>query len=67
MINNGHYLYRMTILNAISLLAPVMGAEVTCQTMLPVVIEAGKDRYVNIIFLLCLSLLLWVIFWGLPI
>ena len=47
MINNGHYLYRMTILNAISLLAPVMGAEVTCQTMLPVVIEAAKDRYAN--------------------
>lgn len=47
MINNGHYLYRMTILNAISLLAPVMGAEVTCQTMLPVVIDAAKDRYTN--------------------
>mgnify|MGYP006966606052 CR=1 FL=1 len=38
----------MTILNAISLLAPVMGAEVTCQTMLPVVIEAAKDRYAKI-------------------
>jgi serine/threonine-protein phosphatase 2A regulatory subunit A len=28
-----------------SLLAPVLGAEVTCQTMLPVVIKAAKDRY----------------------
>ncbi|MCO5601051.1 hypothetical protein L7F22_055168 [Adiantum nelumboides] len=50
MINNSHYLYRMTILNAISLLAPVMGAEVTCQTMLPVVVNAAKDRVPNIKF-----------------
>jgi serine/threonine-protein phosphatase 2A regulatory subunit A len=50
-INNPHYLYRMTVLVAISLLAPVVGAESTCQTMLPVVINAAKDRCV------CLSLL----------
>lgn len=43
-INNPHYLYRMTVLVAISLLAPVVGAEATCQTMLPVVINAAKDR-----------------------
>nr|CAB3479603.1 unnamed protein product [Digitaria exilis] len=30
-INNPHYLYRMTTLQAISLLAPVMGADITCQ------------------------------------
>jgi serine/threonine-protein phosphatase 2A regulatory subunit A len=44
MISNQHYLYRMTVLYAISLLAPVVGSEVTCQTMLPVVINAAKDR-----------------------
>jgi serine/threonine-protein phosphatase 2A regulatory subunit A len=43
-INNPHYLYRMTILQAISLLAPVMGAEITCQNLLPVVINSSKDR-----------------------
>jgi serine/threonine-protein phosphatase 2A regulatory subunit A len=43
-INNPHYLYRMTILQAISLLAPVMGAEITCQQLLPVVINSSKDR-----------------------
>lgn len=44
-INNPHYLYRMTVLVAISLLAPVVGSEATCQTMLPVVINAAKDRF----------------------
>lgn len=44
MINNPHYLYRMTILHAISLLAPVMGSDITCQKLLPVVINASKDR-----------------------
>ncbi|KAL9998805.1 putative armadillo-like helical protein [Helianthus debilis subsp. tardiflorus] len=37
MVNNPHYLYRMTILSAISLLAPVMGSEITCSKLLPVV------------------------------
>lgn len=46
-INNPHYLYRMTILQAISLLAPVMGAEITCQNLLPVVINSSKDRWVT--------------------
>eukprot|EP00850_Spirogloea_muscicola_P022421 SM000293S10922 [mRNA] locus=s293:9990:14172:- [translate_table: standard] len=50
MMNNPHYLYRMTILFAISMLAPVVGAEVTCNTMLPVVINASKDRVPNIKF-----------------
>lgn len=49
MINNPHYLYRMTILRAISLLAPVMGAEITCSKLLPVVISASKDKYIKLI------------------
>ncbi|CAA6674775.1 unnamed protein product [Spirodela intermedia] len=49
-INNPHYLYRMTILHAISLLAPVMGSEITCQKLLPVIITASKDRVPNIKF-----------------
>lgn len=44
MINNSHYLYRMTILHAISLLAPVMGSDITCSKLLPEVINASKDR-----------------------
>ncbi|KAG5394927.1 hypothetical protein IGI04_024890 [Brassica rapa subsp. trilocularis] len=44
MINNPHYLYRMTILRAVSLLAPVMGSEITCSKLLPVVMTAAKDR-----------------------
>jgi len=35
----------MTILRAISLLAPVMGSEVTCSKLLPAVVAASKDRY----------------------
>ncbi|CAL9214827.1 unnamed protein product [Arabidopsis halleri] len=46
MINNPHYLYRMTILRAVSLLAPVMGSEITCSKLLPAVITASKDRQV---------------------
>lgn len=45
MIDNSHYLYRMTVLRAISLLAPVMGPEITCSTLLPVVMSASNDRY----------------------
>ena len=45
MSTNPHYLYRMTILRAVSLLAPVMGSEITCSKLLPVVINASKDRY----------------------
>jgi hypothetical protein len=48
-INNPHYLYRMTVLVAISLLAPVVGSEATCQTMLPVVINAAKDRFTHFV------------------
>ena len=45
MIDNPHYLYRMTVLRAISLLAPAMGPEITCSKLLPVVISASNDRY----------------------
>ncbi|CAN4100321.1 unnamed protein product [Withania somnifera] len=40
----------MTILHAISLLAPVMGSEITCSKLLPVIIAASKDRVPNIKF-----------------
>lgn len=50
MISNPHYLYRMTILHAISLLAPVMGSEITRSELLPIVITASKDRVPNIKF-----------------
>jgi hypothetical protein len=53
MTNNPHYLHRMTILRAISLLASVVGSEITNSKLLPVVINASKDRY--LVFLeLCL-------------
>jgi len=48
MATNPHYLYRMTIINAISLLAPVMGAEITCAKLLPIVVNAAKDRYTSL-------------------
>lgn len=48
MIDNPHYLDRMTILHAISLLAPVMGSEITCSKLLPVVVTSSKDRHFNL-------------------
>ncbi|KAF3515131.1 hypothetical protein F2Q69_00007997 [Brassica cretica] len=50
MVNNPHYLHRMMALRAISLMAPVMGSEITCSKFLPVVVEAAKDRVPNIKF-----------------
>ena len=47
LINNPHYLYRMTILHAVSLLAPVMGSEITCSQILPIVINSSKDRWIS--------------------
>ena len=44
MVNDPHYLYRMTILHAISLLAPVLGSEITSTNLLPLVVNAAKDR-----------------------
>ncbi|KAG2318804.1 hypothetical protein Bca52824_012017 [Brassica carinata] len=49
MVNNPHYLHRM-MAHAISLMAPVMGSEITCSKFLPVVVEASKDRVPNIKF-----------------
>ncbi|CAN6876004.1 unnamed protein product [Brassica oleracea] len=46
MISNPHYLYRMTILRAVSLLALVMGSEITCSKLLPVVMTGAKDRQI---------------------
>ncbi|URE43322.1 regulatory subunit A [Musa troglodytarum] len=40
----------MTILQAISLLSPVFGSDITCQKLLPVIITASKDRVPNIKF-----------------
>ncbi|GAV59188.1 LOW QUALITY PROTEIN: hypothetical protein CFOL_v3_02719, partial [Cephalotus follicularis] len=42
-----HYLDRFSFL---SLLAPVMGSEITCSKLLPVIISASKDRVPNIKF-----------------
>ncbi|MFS8003593.1 putative armadillo-like helical protein [Helianthus anomalus] len=50
MIKNSHYLYRLTVIRAISLLAPVMGSEITCSKLLPEVVTASKDRVPNIKF-----------------
>lgn len=44
MIDNPHYLYRMTVLSAIAALAPVITHDVLVDSMLPVVINAGKDK-----------------------
>merc|ERR1712178_238562 len=50
MINNPNYLHRQTILRAIEALAPIVGSDVTCSNLLPVVMEASKDRVPNIRF-----------------
>ena len=44
MINNPHYLYRMTVLVAVAALAPVVSHDVLCNSMLPVVVAAAKDK-----------------------
>ncbi len=44
MVNNPHYLYRMTILVAIASLAPVVSNDVLCHNMLPVVVSCSKDK-----------------------
>ncbi|KAF2579179.1 hypothetical protein F2Q68_00000580 [Brassica cretica] len=49
-VPNPHYLHRMMVLRAISLMAPVMGSEITCSKFLPVVVEASKDRVANVKF-----------------
>ena len=44
MMNNPHYLYRMTVLVAVAALAPVVSHDVLCNSMLPVVVSAAKDK-----------------------
>ena len=44
MISNQHYLYRMTVLVAITSLASVVSHETLYQHMLPVVVSCGKDK-----------------------
>jgi serine/threonine-protein phosphatase 2A regulatory subunit A len=44
MIKNQHYLYRMTVLMAISMLASVVSQDVLINSMLPVILSAAKDK-----------------------
>ena len=44
MIENPHYLYRMTVLVAVSALAPVVQHDVLVNSMLPVAIATSKDK-----------------------
>jgi hypothetical protein len=50
MAKNPHYLYRMTVLVAISSLANYVSQEVFTGTMLPVLIQCAKDRVPNVKF-----------------
>ncbi len=44
MIKNPHYLYRMTMLQAISMLASIVSTDVLVSQMLPVILNASKDK-----------------------
>jgi serine/threonine-protein phosphatase 2A regulatory subunit A len=44
MIKNPHYLYRMTMLYTISLLATIVSHDVLVGQMLPVILNASKDK-----------------------
>ena len=50
MIKNQHYLYRMTVLMAISMLASVVSQDVLINSMLPVIVSAAKDKVPNVKF-----------------
>jgi hypothetical protein len=50
MVKNPHYLYRMTVLVAISSLANYVSQEVFVGTMLPVLVTCAKDRVPNVKF-----------------
>jgi hypothetical protein len=47
MAKNGNYLYRMTVLASLAQLAPHVSVDVCCNSMLPVVLAAAKDRCVR--------------------
>ena len=44
MVDNPHYLYRMTVLVAIASLAPAVNHDVLCGSMLPVVVGCSHDK-----------------------
>ncbi len=44
LIKNPHYLYRMTVLVALSMLATIVSQDVLCNLMLPVITNAAKDK-----------------------
>jgi serine/threonine-protein phosphatase 2A regulatory subunit A len=44
LIKNPHYLYRMTVLLAISMLATIVGQDALNNLMLPVITAAAKDK-----------------------
>ena len=50
MIKNQHYLYRMTVLMAISMLASIVSQDVLINSMLPVIVSAAKDKVPNVKF-----------------
>ena len=54
MINNPHYLYRMTVLAAVASLAPVVSHDVLCQSMLPVLVGCARDKVRNTVLVLCM-------------
>lgn len=44
LVKNPHYLYRMTMLVAVSMLAPILSHDVLVGHMLPVILSASKDK-----------------------
>ncbi len=44
MIDNPHYLYRMTVLVAIASLAPAVPHDCLCHNMLPVMVACARDK-----------------------
>lgn len=63
MINDKYSLYRNNILDALLNLAPVMGSEITCSQILPVILAASKDRLtIKFVMLQCYSIFIQDIF-----
>ena len=44
MVSNAHYLHRMTIQGALAALAPAVGRNTLCNTMLPVILSCATDK-----------------------
>ena len=51
MVNNQHYLYRMTVLVAMTSLASVVSHETLYQTILPAIVSCAHDK-VSLLLLL---------------